>query len=105
MAGESFLQTLQKIATVVNRLDSLADDLRDLRLTVRDRLDRLEGQLIDMRERLVRLEASRTADLAQLQADTARFKAEVERAELRLTRLLQTQDKPTPLPEQDDEKV
>jgi len=42
----------------------------------------------DLRERLARLEASREADRAQIQADLARFSADVERAELRLTRLL-----------------
>jgi uncharacterized protein involved in exopolysaccharide biosynthesis len=88
MPGESILQTLQKIATAVHRLDALAEDLRELRSTVRARLDRLEEQLADVRERLARLEASRDADRAQMQADLARFTTEVERAELRLTRLL-----------------
>ena len=46
------------------------------------------GQLADMREWLARLEASRDADRAQMQAELARFKIEIERAELRLTRLL-----------------
>src|SRR5215475_14250936 len=59
-------------------------------MTVRARLDRLGGQFADIRERLARLEASRDADRAQMQADLARFKTEVERAELQLTRLLQT---------------
>ncbi len=101
MPGESILQTLQKIATAVHRLDALAEDLRELRSTVRARLDRLEEQLADVRERLARLEASRDADRAQMQADLARFKTEVERAELRLTRLLQTQGEQPPLPEQE----
>lgn len=34
MAGEGLLQTLQKIATAVHRLDTLAEDLRELRTTV-----------------------------------------------------------------------
>ena len=33
MPGESILQTLQKIATAVHRLDALAEDLRELRTT------------------------------------------------------------------------
>lgn len=33
MPGSSFLETLQKIATVVQRLDALADDIRELRTT------------------------------------------------------------------------
>jgi uncharacterized protein involved in exopolysaccharide biosynthesis len=88
MPGASILETLQKIATVVHRLDSLAEDLRELRTAVSTRIERLEGQVADLRERLARLEASREADRAQMQADLARFSAEVERAELRLTRLL-----------------
>jgi uncharacterized protein involved in exopolysaccharide biosynthesis len=100
MPGESILQTLQKIATAVHRLDALAEDLRELRTTVGARLDR-EEQFADVRERLARLEASRDADRAQMQADLARFKTEVERAELRLTRLLQTQREQPALPEQE----
>jgi hypothetical protein len=37
------LQTLQKIATVVHRLDALAEDLRELRTAVSARIERLEG--------------------------------------------------------------
>ena len=89
MPGERIMETLQKIATAVHRLDRLTEDLRELRTTVTTRLEKLEGQLADVRERLARLEASRDADRAQMQADSARFGAEVERAELRLARLLQ----------------
>jgi uncharacterized protein involved in exopolysaccharide biosynthesis len=88
MPGARILETLQKIATVVHRLDALAEDLRELRTVVSTRIERLERQVADLRERLARLEASREADRAQMQADLARFSAEVERAELRLTRLL-----------------
>jgi uncharacterized protein involved in exopolysaccharide biosynthesis len=105
MPGERILQTLQKIATAVHRLDALAEDLRELRTTVTARLERLEGQLADMRERLARLEASRDADRAQMQADLARFKAEMERAELRLTRLLQAHGERPKLPGQGEGEV
>ncbi len=44
MAAENILQTLQRIATLVQRLDRLAEDVRDLRTTVSTRLDRLESQ-------------------------------------------------------------
>ena len=88
MPGAGLLETLQKIATAVHRLDALAEDVRELRTAVSARLERLEEQLADMRERLARLEASRDADRAQMQAELARFKIEIERAELRLTRLL-----------------
>jgi uncharacterized protein involved in exopolysaccharide biosynthesis len=99
--GERILETLQKIATAVHRLDRLTEDLRELRTTVTTRLEKLEGQLADVRERLARLEASRDADRAQMQADLARFGAEVERAELRLARLLQARAEQTTLPDQD----
>jgi uncharacterized protein involved in exopolysaccharide biosynthesis len=99
MPGASILETLQKIATVVHRLDSLAEDLRELRTVVSARIERLEGQVADLRERLARLEASREADRAQMQADLARFSAEVERAELRLTRLLPRGAEQPELPE------
>ena len=51
MAGERILETLQKIATAVHRLDRLTEDLRELRTTVTARLEKLEGQLADVRER------------------------------------------------------
>jgi hypothetical protein len=44
MPGASILQTLQKIATVVHWLDSLAEDLRELRTAVSTRIERLEGR-------------------------------------------------------------
>jgi hypothetical protein len=43
MPGASILQTLQKIATVVHRLDSLAEDLRELRTAVSTRIERKAG--------------------------------------------------------------
>jgi septal ring factor EnvC (AmiA/AmiB activator) len=105
MPGECILETIQKIATAIHRLDALAEDLRELRTAVGTRLDRLEGQLADVRERLARLEASRDADRAQMHADLSRFKAEIERAELRLTRLLQSRVGQPPLPVQGDQEI
>jgi septal ring factor EnvC (AmiA/AmiB activator) len=87
MAAESILQTLQKLATAIHRLDELADDLRELRVAATGKLDKVDSQLADLRERVARLEACREADRSHLQADLARFKAEVERVELRLGRL------------------
>lgn len=87
MAAENILQALQKIATLVHRLDELADDVRELRGTVNAKLDRHDTQLADVRERLARLEALRDADRAEMQAYLARFNVEVERAELRLQRV------------------
>jgi hypothetical protein len=100
MPGDNLFQSLQKLATIVYRLDALAEDVHELRATVFPRLEKLEGQWADVRERLARLEASRDADRAQMQADLARFKAEVERAEFRLARRLPQQEGPGALPEE-----
>jgi protein subunit release factor A len=98
MPGENLLQTLQRYATIVQRLDDLAAEQREFTKTVAVRLDKFESQLVDIRERLARLEASRSADRAEMQADIARFKAEVERAEFQLTRLLSPPDEQSQTP-------
>jgi hypothetical protein len=54
-------------------------------------------------KRVTRLEAGRDADRARLEAEISRFRAEAERAEMRLTRLLQAAQNLTSLPEQDDQ--
>jgi hypothetical protein len=78
----------------VQRLDDLAAEQRDYTKTVSARIERFEAQLADIRERLARLEAARNADRAEMQADIARFKVEVERADLRLARLLPVPGRP-----------
>jgi len=88
MAIEGVLQTLQRVATVVDRLEALTEDLKDFRASTTSRVERIDEQLANVRERLTRLEALREADRSQLQADIARFKAEVERLELRQVRQL-----------------
>ena len=88
MSSSGFLSTLQKLATALERLDELADDVRELRIAVGGKIERLESNLADARERLARLEATRDADIAKLQAEISRFKAEIERAEFRLTKQL-----------------
>jgi hypothetical protein len=88
MAAENILQTLQKIATLVERVDILAAEVRDLRSSSAARLDKVEDQSSALRERVTRLEALRDADRAEMRADLATFKIEVERAELRLRRTL-----------------
>jgi chromosome segregation ATPase len=127
MPAENILQSLQKIATVVHRLDEVTEDQRELRATftarfekleshvadVRERLEghladlreRLEDQVADLRERVIRIEVSRESDRAQLQADLARFKAEVERAEFRIARLLPAPAEPPALPEDGEEEA
>ena len=86
MPVEGLFQALQRLATMFHRLDELTEDLDDIRISTRARLEKLEGQSADLRERVARLEASRDADRAQLQAELARFRTEVERAELLLTK-------------------
>lgn len=86
MPVEGLFQALQKLATMFHRLDELTEDLDDIRISMGARLEKLDGQVADLRERVARLEASRDADRAQLQAELARFKAEVERAKLLLTK-------------------
>lgn len=95
MLTEGLLQTLQRVATAVHRLDEVTAGVRELRSFVMERLEKLDDQVAELRERLARLEAARDADHAQMLADVARFKAEVERAELRLTRQLAGGEKPS----------
>jgi hypothetical protein len=59
MPANGILQTVRKIATAVHRLDEMALAIRELRLSVASRLEKLEDQMADARERLARLEASR----------------------------------------------
>lgn len=85
MPRENILQTLQKYATIAHRLDEINEKLSDVRTTLTGRVDILNDQMANVRERLAHLEASRDADQAQIQAEVARFKVEVERAALRLS--------------------
>jgi hypothetical protein len=86
MATESFLKVLQNIATAAQRVEDIAEAIKEVRVSATARLERLEGQLADLRERVARLETSRNADSAQIQADMARFKAEFERVEAAFAR-------------------
>ncbi|MBM3834759.1 MAG: hypothetical protein FJ403_16100 [Verrucomicrobia bacterium] len=88
MPAEGIIQTLQRAATAPHPLDVLTVDARDFQNSTTSRIEKVEGQIADLRERLAKLEASRAADRAEMQADLSRFKLEVERAELSLTRSL-----------------
>jgi hypothetical protein len=59
----------------------------------------LTADVRDLRERVARLEAGRHADRSQIEAEVARFKAEVERAEFRITRLPGSRPSTDALPE------
>jgi uncharacterized protein involved in exopolysaccharide biosynthesis len=89
------LNKLQEFFTVMERLERVAAEMERERAererfvaVLTARLDRLDTQLGDARDRILRLEASRDADRAQAAAELARFMAEVERAETRLVRAL-----------------
>ena len=88
MDSENILQSLQKLVTLAQRLDAVIKEVQELKTVTTLRIDRADGQIADLRERLARLEATREADRMQAQAELARFKAEVERAEMRLNRVL-----------------
>jgi uncharacterized protein involved in exopolysaccharide biosynthesis len=83
------------LLTTETQISHLSETLGDLRQEVRQ----LAADVKDVRERLVKLETAREADRAQLRAEVSRFKAEVERAELRLTSLRAPSDEPPSLPE------
>jgi predicted nucleic acid-binding Zn-ribbon protein len=74
--------------------------LRDIMGEVRQEVREIKDDVQDLRERVVRLETGRGADRAQMEAELARFKAEVERAELRLARQLPSPEPPA-LPEKE----
>ncbi len=80
------------LLTTDTQLKHLGDIVADVRREVRD----LAHDMQDVRERLTRLEAGREADRAQAQAELSRFKAEFERAEMRLSRLLPPPDQSMP---------
>lgn len=96
MPPANIVQTLQKYATIVHRPDELAEKFTEMRSTVTGRVERLETTVGDLRERVARLASMRDADRAQSQAELARFLAEVERTEVRLSRLLPRPDPDEP---------
>ncbi|MBI3921210.1 MAG: hypothetical protein HY318_07320 [Armatimonadetes bacterium] len=106
----NILETLQRIAATTQRLDMALVEIERER-AARQRFEdaivnqtgRLEVRVSEMRERLARLEASREADRSQMSAELARFQAEVERAEMRLTRFLPAQSEPRVLPDCEEE--
>ena len=91
---------LERLGELGRALLTTEVELRHLRETLneaRQDVRMLTADVQEVRERLVRLETARETDLARLEAEITRFKAEVERAESRLTRLLPPSE-PPPLP-------
>jgi predicted nucleic acid-binding Zn-ribbon protein len=93
---------LERLAELGKSLLTTEAELRHLRETlsdIRQEVRQLTDSMQDVRERLVRLETARSADRAQMEAGIAQFKAEVERAESRLTRLSPPPEEPPALPD------
>ena len=77
--GKSMLTTDAQLNQLQSEMDSMQQQVHTLSDSVQD-----------VRERVTRLEAAREADRAQMATEIERFKLEVERAELRLSRQLPT---------------
>lgn len=84
----SFLDRLADMAKSAATTDLQLEQLRRDLDKVGESVDDLVKTVQEHESRLVRLEAQRDADRAQLEAMLAQFRAEVERAELRLNRQL-----------------
>jgi uncharacterized protein involved in exopolysaccharide biosynthesis len=99
----SLLDRLGELGKALLTTDAELRHLRETLNEIRQEVRKLGDDMRDVRERLTRLETAREADRSQMAAELARFKAEVERAELRLTRLLPAQSEPPALPESEKE--
>jgi hypothetical protein len=84
---------------LLDRLGELGKALLTTEAELRHLRDTLADIRQEVRERLVKLETSRESDRSQLEAEAARFKIEVERAELWLSRLLPVPNEPPSLPD------
>jgi uncharacterized protein involved in exopolysaccharide biosynthesis len=76
-------ERLGELVTSALTISADIKHLRDLLGETRQEVSALTRDVHDIRERVVRLETQREADRAQMAAELARFKAEVERAALR----------------------
>ena len=90
----SLWERLAEITKGLLTTDTELKHLNSIIADVRQEVPGLTHDMQDVRERLTRLEASREVDRAQAQAEISRFKAEVERAEMRLSRLLPPNENP-----------
>ena len=72
------------LITINQQVGDLREALRDMRGDVKAR----QAEMQSLRERLTKVETFQEAARAELAADLSRFKAEVERAELHLSRSL-----------------
>ena len=84
------MSLLERIGSIGKAIFTATDELsrqRALLSEIKTEVRALDDSLRDLRERVVRLEAFQNATKAELSAEVARFKVEVERAELRAARL------------------
>ncbi|MFN7946690.1 MAG: hypothetical protein U0Z53_15165 [Blastocatellia bacterium] len=85
------MSVLDRLLALGERLLTIDAEMRrqgEIVNEMKQKTDRLIDLMQDTRERLARLEATRDADRAQLAAEVARFRAEYERAQLKLSALL-----------------
>jgi predicted nucleic acid-binding Zn-ribbon protein len=93
---------LERLAEIGKALFTTESELRHLRDTLADIRQEVRGladDVQDLRERMVRLETARIADRAQLEAEVARFKAEIERIVLRVSPPAYHPSEPPALPD------
>jgi uncharacterized protein involved in exopolysaccharide biosynthesis len=95
----NLLERLAEMTKAVLTTDAELRHQREMMSEMRQEVGKLTGGLQDVRERVTRLEALREADRAQNAAELVRFKMEVERAELRFSRLLPGHKDPSSPPE------
>jgi predicted nucleic acid-binding Zn-ribbon protein len=89
--GGDSVSLLERIASLTKAIFTATDELsrqRELLAEIQAEVRAIDDSLRDFRERLVRMEAFQDALKAEVAAEVSRFKAEVERAETKLTRLL-----------------
>jgi predicted nucleic acid-binding Zn-ribbon protein len=95
----SLLERLGELGKALMTTDTELRHLRETMGEIRQEVRGLRDDVQDLRERIIRLETARGADRSQLEAELARFKVEVERAELRLARQTPPHNEPPALPD------
>jgi hypothetical protein len=99
----SIFERLGELAKAALTVDTQLHQQQELLAGIRQEVLRIDRDVQDLRNRVIRLEAYRDADRAQMDAEMARFKLEVERAYTRLSRLLPEGSIPLPRPESGSE--
>jgi hypothetical protein len=84
----NLLERLGELAKALFTTETQLRHLQDEQTKLREEVKQLAADHKDLWQRVIRLETLRDADRAQMAAELSRFKIELERAELRLTRML-----------------